>query len=61
MSRHIIWPRAFLVALRPLGNELISIIKASALTAIVALPDLLGVTRIIFSGPSISRSTSIVL
>jgi len=48
-ARHVVWPQAFLVALRPLGNELISIIKASALTAIVTLPDLLGVTRIIFS------------
>jgi len=49
MARHVVWPQAFLVALRPLGNELISIIKASALTAIVTLPDLLGVTRIIFA------------
>jgi polar amino acid transport system permease protein len=49
ISRHVIWPQAFLVALRPLGNELISIIKASALTAIVTLPDLLGVTRIAFA------------
>jgi polar amino acid transport system permease protein len=48
-ARHVVWPQAFLVALRPLGNELISIIKASALTAIVTLPDLLGVTRIIFA------------
>lgn len=48
-ARHVIWPQAFLVALRPLGNELISIVKASALTAIVTLPDLLGVTRIIFA------------
>lgn len=48
-SRHVIWPQAFLVALRPFGNELISMIKASALTAIVTLPDLLGITRIIFA------------
>jgi polar amino acid transport system permease protein len=49
IARHVIWPQAFLVALRPLGNELISIIKASALTAIVTLPDLLGVTRVAFA------------
>lgn len=49
IARHVIWPQALLVALRPLGNELISIIKASALTAIVTLPDLMGVTRIIFA------------
>ncbi|HEV2677588.1 MAG TPA: ABC transporter permease subunit [Aliidongia sp.] len=48
-SRHVVWPQAFLVALRPYGNELISMIKASALTAIVTLPDLLGITRIIFA------------
>lgn len=49
IARHVIWPQALLVALRPLGNELISIIKASALTAIVTLPDLMGITRIIFA------------
>jgi polar amino acid transport system permease protein len=38
-----------LVALRPLGNELISIIKASALAAIVTLMDLMGETRLIFA------------
>lgn len=49
IARHVIWPQAFLVALRPLGNEFISMIKASALTAIVTLPDLLGETRIVFA------------
>jgi len=33
VSRHIVWPQAFLVALRPFGNELIAMIKASALAA----------------------------
>ena len=47
--RHVIVPQAFLVALRPLGNELISIIKASALAAIVTLLDLMGQTRLVFS------------
>ncbi len=45
----MVWPQAFLVALRPLGNELISIIKASALAAIVTLLDLMGQTRFIFA------------
>ena len=49
VSRHVVWPQAFLVALRPLGNELISIIKASALSAIVTLLDLMGQTRFIFA------------
>ena len=49
MLRHVIGPQALLVALRPLGNELISIVKASALAAIVTLLDLMGQTRFIFA------------
>ena len=49
VARHVVWPQAFLIALRPLGNELISIIKASALSAIVTLLDLTGQTRFIFA------------
>ncbi len=49
VSRHVIWPQAVLVALRPLANELIGIIKASALAAIVTLLDLMGQTRFIFA------------
>ena len=45
----MIWPQAFLIALRPLGNELIGLIKASALSAIVTLLDLTGQTRFIFA------------
>lgn len=49
IARHIIWPQALLVALRPLGNELIGVIKASALAAIVTLLDLMGQTRFVFA------------
>jgi polar amino acid transport system permease protein len=49
VARHVIWPQAVLVALRPLSNELIGIIKASALAAIVTLLDLMGQTRYIFA------------
>jgi polar amino acid transport system permease protein len=49
IARHVIWPQALLVAIRPLGNELISIIKASALAAIVTLLDLMGQTRFVFA------------
>lgn len=49
IDRHIIWPQALLIALRPLGNELVSLIKASALSAIVTLLDLMGQTRLIFA------------
>ncbi len=47
--RHVVLPQAFLVALRPLGNELVSMIKASALAAIVTLLDLMGQTRLVFA------------
>jgi polar amino acid transport system permease protein len=49
VARHVIWPQAMLIALRPLGNELIGMIKASALAAIVTLLDLMGQTRFIFA------------
>ena len=49
IGRRVIFPQAFLVALRPLGNELISMIKASALAAIVTLLDLMGQTRFVFA------------
>ena len=37
------------MALRPLGNELVSMVKSSALAAIVTLLDLMGQTRFIFA------------
>lgn len=49
IARHIVFPQAMLIALRPLGNELISMVKASALAAIVTLLDLMGQTRFIFA------------
>jgi len=49
VSRHVVWPQAFIVALRPFGNELIAMIKSSALAAIVTLLDLMGETRFIFA------------
>ena len=49
IARHVVWPQAMLVALRPLGNELIGMIKASALAAIVTLLDLMGQTRFVFA------------
>ncbi len=49
IARYVVFPQALLVALRPLGNELIGIIKASALAAIVTLLDLMGETRFVFA------------
>lgn len=42
-------PLAMIVALRPLGNELIVMIKASALASLVTLFDLMGATRFAFA------------
>ena len=49
VARRVVWPQAALVALPPLGNELIAMVKASALAAIVTLLDLMGQTRFIFA------------
>ena len=45
----IILPQAMIVALRPYGNEIILMIKASAIVAIVTVFDLMGETRRAFS------------
>jgi polar amino acid transport system permease protein len=47
--RKIILPQAALVALRPYGNEVILMIKGSAIVAIITVYDLMGVTRLAFS------------
>lgn len=54
LSRAVIFwkitaPQALIVALRPLGNELITMIKASAVASLVSLYDLMGATRLAFS------------
>jgi ABC-type arginine/histidine transport system permease subunit len=43
--RKIILPQAMIVALRPYGNEIILMIKGSAIVAIVTVFDLMGETR----------------
>ena len=47
--RTIIIPQASLLAMRPLGNELILTVKASAIASVVTVLDLMGETRIIYS------------
>jgi polar amino acid transport system permease protein len=47
--RKVILPQAAVVALRPLGNEIILMIKASAVASIVTVLDLMGQTRWAFS------------
>jgi polar amino acid transport system permease protein len=46
---HVILPQAFIVALRPYGNEIILMIKGSAIVAIVTVFDLMGETRRAYS------------
>ena len=45
----VVFPQAALIALRPLGNELILMIKGSAVASIVTVFDLMGQTRLAFS------------
>jgi len=47
--RKIILPQAMIVALRPYGNEVILMIKGSAIVAIITVYDLMGITRFTFS------------
>ena len=47
--RKIILPQALITALRPYGNEMISVVKASAVTSLVTVLDLMGETRYVFS------------
>lgn len=45
----VIVPQALIVALRPLGNEIILMIKGSAVASVVTVFDLMGATRLAFS------------
>lgn len=47
--RKIIMPQALIVALRPYGNEIILMIKGSAIVAIITVYDLMGETRRAYS------------
>lgn len=45
----IVLPQALIVALRPYGNEVILMIKGSAIVAIITVYDLMGITRLTYS------------
>ncbi|RWO50338.1 MAG: ABC transporter permease [Mesorhizobium sp.] len=47
--RKIILPQALIVALRPYGNELILMVKASAIVAIITVYDLMGNAKLAFA------------
>lgn len=46
---HIILPQAVRVGLRPLGNELILMIKSSSIASVITVYDLMGTTRLAFN------------
>jgi len=45
----VVLPQALIVALRPYGNEVILLIKGSAVVALITVADLMGETRLAFS------------
>jgi len=45
----IVLPQAYILALRPLGNEVILMIKGSAIASIITVFDLMGTTRLAFA------------
>ncbi|WP_376704415.1 ABC transporter permease [Mesorhizobium sp. ISC25] len=45
----IILPQALIVALRPYGNEIILMIKGSAIVAIITVYDLMGITKLTYA------------
>jgi polar amino acid transport system permease protein len=47
--RKVVLPQALITALRPYGNEVILMIKASAIASIITVLDLMGQTRLAFS------------
>ncbi|MDQ0999460.1 polar amino acid transport system permease protein [Phyllobacterium ifriqiyense] len=47
--RKVILPQALIVALRPYGNELILMIKGSAIVALISVYDLMGYTKLAYS------------
>ena len=47
--RKVVLPQALISALRPYGNEVILLIKASAIASIITVLDLMGQTRFVFS------------
>jgi len=49
IMRKIILPQAAIVALRPYGNELILMVKGSAIVSIITVYDLMGITRFTYS------------
>ncbi|EJF80613.1 His/Glu/Gln/Arg/opine family amino ABC transporter, permease, 3-TM region [Bartonella sp. DB5-6] len=45
----VIFPQAMVVALRPLGNEFILMIKSSAIASLITIYDLMGIAKLTYS------------
>jgi len=45
----VIMPQALIIALRPLGNEIVLMLKGSAIASVITVFDLMGETRLAFS------------
>jgi polar amino acid transport system permease protein len=45
----VLLPQALVIALRPLGNELILLLKASAIASVITVPELMQATKLAFS------------
>jgi polar amino acid transport system permease protein len=46
---HVIMPQALRLGLRPLGNELVLMLKASSIASVITVYELMGTTRLAFS------------
>ena len=49
MFYKVVFPQAAIIALRPLGNEIILMLKGSAIASVITVFDLMGETRLAFS------------
>ncbi len=47
--KSVLLPQAMIIALRPLGNELILCLKASAIASVITVPELMQATKLAFS------------
>ncbi|MFN0262957.1 ABC transporter permease [Tepidamorphus sp. 3E244] len=47
--RNVVAPQAMIIALRPFGNEIILMIKGSAIASVITVFDLMGETKLAFS------------
>ncbi len=49
IARKIVLPQALITALRPLGNEVVLMVKGSAIASVITVLDLMGETRLAYS------------